>query len=86
VSFSGGESSVWQAIAKSAQARLAGRTLPMKSSFAKGAMVAVQVRSDQKRPGGGTSRDGATFSFDVTDIDSRPVRVVTSSASATPVK
>jgi hypothetical protein len=86
VGHKGGGSSTWQAIRKSAQAALAGRTLPLKSSFAKGAMVSVVVSSDQKMPGGGTSRQGTTFNFDVTDIDARPVRVVTASWHAQPIK
>lgn len=85
VANSGGASSAWQSVQKSASATLKGRTFEMKSSYAKGAVVSVRVRSAMKMPGGGTSRSGASLSFDVTDIGARPIRVVSMTSSATPI-
>ncbi len=85
VASSGGASSAWQSVQQSAKAALKGRSFEMKSSFAKGAVVSVRVRSAMKMPGGGTSRSGASLSFDVTDIGARPIRVVTMSSSAKPI-
>ncbi len=84
--FTGGSASTWQAVQKSVKAQLAGRAFPLKSSYAKGAMVAVTVRSQVKMPGGGTGRDGATFSFDVADVAARPTRVVSVGFSARPIE
>jgi hypothetical protein len=84
--FSGGDSDTWQAIRDSARARLSSRIFEMKSSFAKGAVVGVTVRSEQKMPGGGVSRQGASFSFDVADIGAKPIRVVSVSFSARPLE
>ena len=84
--YAGGDSSTWQAVLKSAKAQLAAATLPMKSAFAKGALVGVNVRSQLKMPGGGTSRDGATISFDVTDLGAKETRVVTAAVSARPIE
>jgi len=84
--FTGGNSSTWQHVRKTALAALKSRTFPLKSGFPKGAHVAVSVRSQKKMPGGGTGRKGATLSFDVTDIGAKPTRVVTVGFSATPVK
>lgn len=84
--FSGGDSGTWQHVRKSALAALAGKTFPLKSGFAKGAIVAVTVRSSIKKPGGGTARKGATLSFDVTDIGAKAIRVVSVGFSSMPVK
>jgi len=85
-SYSGGDPKTWQAVRKSARAQLAGRVFPLKSSFARGAMVAVAVVSRMKMPGGGTGRDGATLRFDVSDIKARPTRVVSVSVHAQPIE
>jgi hypothetical protein len=84
--YSGGDSGTWNAISKSALATLSSRVFEMKSSFAKGAMVGVTIKSEQKMPGGGVGRQGATFSFDVADVGAKPIRVVTMSFSARPVE
>ncbi len=84
--FTGGDSVTWQHVRKSALATLRSRTFPMRASYAKGATISVSVRSQKKMPGGGTSRSGATLSFDVTDIGAKPTRVVTVGFSATPIK
>ncbi len=84
--FQGGAASTWQAVRKSVKAQLAGRTFALKTAYAKGAIVGVTVRSQMKMPGGGTGRDGATLSFDVTDVKARPTRVVSVGVSARPVE
>ncbi len=84
--FSGGDSGTWQSIRKSALAQLSSRVFEMKSSFAKGAMVGVSIKSEQKMPGGGVGRQGATFSFDVADVGAKPIRVVSMSFSAKPIE
>jgi hypothetical protein len=84
--FSGGDAHTWQQVKKQAKAALAGATLPMKSRFAKGAVLGVVVRSAVKAAGGGTARDGLQLSFDVTDAVAKPVRSVTASVSVTPVE
>jgi len=84
--FTGGDSITWQHVRKAALASLRSRTFPMRASYAKGALISVSVRSQKKMPGGGTSRSGATLSFDVTDIGAKPTRVVSVGFSATPVK
>lgn len=84
--YTGGSASTWQAVQKAVKAQLAGRAFPLKSTFAKGAMVSVTVRSQVKMPGGGTGRNGATLSFDVTDVNARPTRVVSVGFSARPVE
>lgn len=84
--FSGGDPGTWQSIRKNALAALKARVFEMRSSFAKGAMVGVTIRSEHKMPGGGVSRQGASFSFDVADVGAKPVRVVSMSFSARPVE
>jgi len=84
--YQGGTASTWQAVQKSVKAQLAGRTFALKTAYAKGAIVGVTVRSQMKMPGGGTGRDGATLSFDVTDVKARPTRVVSVGVSARPVE
>ncbi len=85
-SYSGGDANTWQAVLKNAKAQLASATLPMKSAFAKGALVGVTVRSQVKMPGGGTARDGITFSFDVSDLGARETRVVSAAVSVRPIE
>jgi hypothetical protein len=77
--FTGGTAATWQAVRAAIQARLASRTYPMRSNYAKGAMISVTANSQVKMPGGGTSRSGLTMSFDVTDAAAKPVRVVSRS-------
>ena len=84
--YSGGDATTWQMIRKNALASLSSRVFEMKSSFAKGAMVGVSVKSAQKMPGGGVGRQGATFSFDVADVGAKPIRVVSMSFSARPIE
>ncbi|MEZ4443504.1 MAG: hypothetical protein R3B72_30815 [Polyangiaceae bacterium] len=84
--FSGGSASTWKAVEQSAKAQLASAKLPMKSAFKKGANVSVSVKSTKNTPGGGVSREGATVSFDVTDIGARETRQVTAFVNPQPVK
>ncbi len=86
VTHTGGTAGTWQRVAKAAHAQLKSAKLIMKSAFKKGASVTVIVTSKKKTPGGGTSRDGATIKFDVTDIGARATRLVSASVSPTPVK
>ncbi|MBM4375922.1 MAG: hypothetical protein FJ095_12615 [Deltaproteobacteria bacterium] len=83
--FAGGDPGTWQLIRKSALAMLSARVFEMKSSFVRGALVGVTIRSEHKMPGGGVNRQGATFSFDVSDVGAKPVRVVSMSFSAKPL-
>jgi hypothetical protein len=83
--FAGGDPGTWQLIRKSALAKLSSRVFEMKSSFMRGALVGVTIRSEHKMPGGGVNRQGATFSFDVSDVGAKPVRVVSMSFSAKPL-
>jgi hypothetical protein len=84
--FSGGSAETWQQVRRSAKATLASATLPMKSAFAKGAILGVVVRSQVKAAGGGTARDGLQLSFDVADAVAHEVRVVSSSVAVKPVE
>ena len=84
--FTGGSASSWRKVKQAAEAQLKSATLVMKSAFKKGANVGVIVRSNKRTPGGGTNREGATFSFDVTDIGAKDVRVVSAIVSPSPVK
>jgi hypothetical protein len=84
--FSGGSASSWKLVQSTAKGSLASVKLVMRSAFAKGANVGVSVRSLQKTPGGGTGREGATFSFDVADIGAKEQRVVTAFVNPQPVK
>lgn len=83
---SGGTSADWGAVRKNVMAQLASTTFALKSSFAKGATLSVNVNAAMKTVGGGTSRDGATVSFDVTDIGARPKRYVAVTVAAVPVR
>ena len=83
--FAGGDPATWQSSRKRALAQLSSRVFEMKSSFARGALVGVTIRSEHKMPGGGLSRQGASFSFDVADVGAKPVRVVSMSFSAKPI-
>lgn len=84
--FSGGSASDWRRVKQSAHAQLKSTKLVMKSAFSKGANVSVSVKSSKKTPGGGTKREGATFSFDVTDIGAKETRVVTAFVNPQPVR
>lgn len=84
--FTGGSASSWRKVKQAAEAQLKSATLVMKSAFKKGANVGVIVRSSKRTPGGGTNREGATFSFDVTDIGAKDIRVVSAIVSPSPVK
>ncbi len=84
--FSGGDPATWQIVRKVALAQLSSRSFEMKSSFSRGALVGVTIRSEHKMPGGGMSRQGASFSFDVADIGAKPVRVVSMSFNAKPLE
>lgn len=88
-SSSGGSSETWARVAKIAQASLSGRTLAMTSSYAKGAVVYVNVQSLLTLPDGSKSaieRKGAGATFDVSNIGAHMQRVVRSSFSVVAVK
>jgi hypothetical protein len=81
-----GGGGAWAQVRNDAKAQLAGSTFALKSAFKKGATLSVNVSASMKTPGGGTSRDGATVSFDVTDIGARPRRSVVVAVAAIPVQ
>jgi len=81
IASTGGPASIWQGVAASAAGQLKGRSYALSSNYAKGAVVVVTAVSAVKMPGGGTSRSGATVSFDVSDVGARPMRVVSRSIS-----
>jgi hypothetical protein len=84
--YAGGDPATWQIVRKAALSQLTSRIFEMKSSFVRGALVGVTIRSEHKMPGGGVSRQGASFSFDVADVGAKPVRVVSMSFSAKPLE
>ncbi len=82
----GGSRALWQGIKGQILAALSARQFPMRSAFAKGAIVTVSVNSTTRKPAGGTSRKGLSFSFDPSDIGARKTRFVTVGSSAQPVR
>jgi hypothetical protein len=90
LSASAGNESQWKAIAASVKGALASQKLAMNGDYAKGANVSVRVLSKMTMPSGAKPGAGLELSltqkFDVADIGARPVRVVSASASATPVQ
>lgn len=84
--YAGGDPATWQIVRKHALAQLSSRVFEMKSSFSRGALVGVTVRSEQKMPGGGVGRQGASLSFDVADVGAKPMRVVSMSFTARPLE
>lgn len=82
----GGRRALWQGIKGQILAALSARQFPMRSGFAKGAIVTVNVNSTTRKPAGGASRKGLSFSFDPSDIGARKTRFVTVSFSAQPVR
>ena len=75
-SFSGGSPGAWQNVRKLVLAQLKGSSFPMKSAYAKGAIIGFGITSAKKSPGGGTGRSGLTLKFDVTDIGAHATRSV----------
>ena len=86
IGFSGGDSSTWASVVKIAKGALASARLPMKSAFAKGAIVGVSVRSFERTPTGGAKRDGLKIEFDPSDIGAKATRSVTASVNPQPVQ
>jgi hypothetical protein len=84
--YTGGSAATWSTVLSLAKGSLKSATLPMKSAFAKGANVGVTVRSIQRTPAGGTSRDGLKINFDPSDIGAKATRMVTASVNPQPVK
>jgi hypothetical protein len=82
----GGSRALWQGVKGQILAALSARQFPMRSAFAKGAIVTVSVNSTTRKPAGGTSRKGLSFSFDPSDIGARKTRFVTVGFSAQPVR
>ncbi|MEM1034167.1 MAG: hypothetical protein AAF928_08180 [Myxococcota bacterium] len=85
--YNGGASSTWAAVRKSAKAQLAGASLVMKSGYAKGAIVGVVLRSEERATSnsGGVSRDGAGAKFDISEIGSRRTRYVSAGVNPQPL-
>jgi hypothetical protein len=75
--FSGGGGGEWRAVQRAAEAALRKQTFPMKSSFAKGAIITVNVRSQMRMPSGDGGLKGLGLSFDPTNIGAHPARHVT---------
>ena len=86
VTHTGGTAGTWNRVGQAAFGQLKSAKLVMKSAFKKGATVSVIITSVKKSPGGGTSRDGATINFDVTDIGAKPTRAVSAAIVPMPVK
>ncbi|MBK8251114.1 MAG: hypothetical protein IPK82_00395 [Polyangiaceae bacterium] len=88
-SSSGGSTDVWARAAKQVQAALSGRALGMTSTYAKGAVVYVNVQSVLTLPDGTKSaitQKGAGATFDLANIGAHMQRSVRSSFSVVAVK
>lgn len=88
-SSSGGSADVWKRAEAAVKAALAGRTLAMNSTYAKGAVVHVNVHSTLSLPDGTKSaiqRKGAGATFDLSNIGAHMQRVVKTSFSVAAVK
>jgi hypothetical protein len=90
MSFAGGDNASWQAIAATVKSSLAARQLNLTEMYEKGAAITVNVQSKVKMPSGSEVGAGLelslTQSFDVSDIGAKPIRLVTASFSASPIK
>lgn len=84
--YSCGTASDWRGIAKAVQASAGKKGYTMKSAFAKGAIVTVNVRSQMAMPSGDGGRQGLGFTFDPTNIGARPTRKVTTSVSVQAIR
>lgn len=88
--ISGGNASMWNAIASSAKSAIAARKLNLTEDYQKGAIITVNVQSKIVMPSGSEVGAGLKLSltqnFDVADIGAKPVRVITAPFSAAPVK
>ncbi len=89
VSSTHGTQAQWEAIAASVKAALNAQKLALTGDYAKGANISVNVQSKMQMPSGAKVDAGLELSltqtFDVSDIGARPKRVVSASASASPV-
>jgi hypothetical protein len=88
--ISGGNASMWNAIASSAKGAIAARKLNLTEDYKKGAVITVNVQSKIVMPSGSEVGAGLKLSltqnFDVADIGASPVRVITAPYSVAPVK
>lgn len=88
--ISGGNASMWNAIASSAKGAIAARKLNLTEDYKKGAIITVNVQSKIVMPSGSEVGAGLKLSltqnFDVADIGAKPVRVISAPFSAAPVK
>jgi hypothetical protein len=88
--ISGGNASMWNAIASSSKSAIAARKLNLTEDYQKGAIITVNVQSKIVMPSGSEVGAGLKLSltqnFDVADIGAKPVRVITAPFSAAPVK
>ena len=83
----GGDAATWASIRQRISAELKGSQFPLRAAFKKkGAIIGVAIRSQMRMPSGSGSREGASFSFDVSNAGERPRRVVSAGATATPVR
>jgi hypothetical protein len=89
LSASAGTNATWEGVARSVKAALASQKLTLTGDYVRGANIAINVVSKMQMPSGAKVGAGLelslTQSFDVADIGSSPVRVVSASASATPI-
>ncbi len=88
-SSSGGSSDSWAALAKIVAAMNAGKSFTMRSAFAKGAVVYINVKSTLTLPDGSKSvieRQGAGATFDLANIGAHMQRVVKTNISVVAVK
>jgi hypothetical protein len=83
VRWSAGDPEAYHRAASIAAARLAGRSIAMPGAFASGALVSVEITSLLTLPAGGSgpSRKGSSVSFDLSDVGTKPRRVIRSSYS-----
>ncbi|HTJ84774.1 MAG TPA: hypothetical protein VL400_23810 [Polyangiaceae bacterium] len=90
VSASAGSADTWTRVAAAAKSALAAQKFALNERFSKGATISVNVLSKMQMPSGAKVGSGIELSltqhFDVADIGAKPVRAVSGSATATPIK
>ncbi len=82
----GGVGGAWRAVQRTVEAQMRKQTFVMKSAFAKGAIITVNVKSAMRMPSGEGGLKGLGLSFDPTNIGAHPVRQVTWSSSVQAVQ
>jgi hypothetical protein len=77
VAMSGGTAEQWERVKSAVAAALAGRALNMPSTYAKGAIVTVNVTSNNQPPAGSKGGfSGAGASFDLSNLGAHSARHV----------